>query len=55
MHKQNRNRLTDTESKLVGTSGEREGGGARQGYGIKKIQNTMYKIDKWETFKMVEE
>ena len=35
MYTQNRNRLTDAENKLV-TKGEREGGGANQGYGIKR-------------------
>ena len=34
----NRNRLTDIEKKLVVTSGEKEGGGARQKQRIKRYK-----------------
>ena len=39
-----RNRLTDTENKLVVTSGEREVGRGKTGVGDSEIQTTMYKI-----------
>ena len=40
---QNRNRLTDTENKLVATSGERDGGRGKIGEGDKEVQSTRYK------------
>ena len=39
-----RNRLTDTENKLVVTSGEREGGRGNRGGREEKVQTIRYKI-----------
>ena len=45
----NRNRLTDIEKKLVVTSGEKEGGGARQKQRIKRYK-WLYKINKLQGY-----
>ena len=54
----NRNRLTDTESKLVVTSGERrEGAGKRQGYIVqhREILSLFYNNFQWSiSYKTVE-
>ena len=38
---QNRNKFTDTEDKLVVTSGERKGGGAKRG---RRLRGTNYYV-----------
>ena len=44
--KKKRNRLMDTENKLVVTSGEREEGSHKRRVWGQEIQTTMHKIDK---------
>ena len=49
MNVTNRNRLTDVENKLVVTSGEKEGVGARQKQGIKRYK-WPYKMNKLQGY-----
>ena len=44
VHVTKRSRLTDKENKLVGTSGEREGGRGNIGVGDEEFQTTRYEI-----------